>query len=620
MKSTILLLLGLLSVKGFSQTSSVKLNKSKPEVGEQVIVTYSGKLVKEGTKMECVLHYTPQSYIPSRGIPTSIINNQLVGTFTIPDSVTYFYIVIFNKKEYDNNEGKGYGFNIYKNGNPVKWTFLSEGNSIFFNKFFFNGDVDTERALKLVEKELVLNPDLENKAHPYYVKMLSRVANRRSEAVNLARLNYDKILKTGIDEQFTYIYTEILTNGNYRKGDSLLSLVAEKYPNGSTAFDKKMMLLNGYSIYNPDTAITIYNNIKRDFPKMTLKGERVITEGLLAAYAHKKDIVCFNEVLNTFIERDNSQQAKIIAATSCNNMASNLLNSNEIQRAKFFAEKSITFHKQYDSLSIYHGIASETYANILYKLRDKKGAILNQSKAVYLRNNIFPNVNQKLIEYLIDDKQFDEAFAKAGEFIINNLSNSTIDSLYKVAFFAKGGTEGEFIKVSANAKVNAEVEYISQLKKKIINEEAPEIQLSDLDGNKVKLSDYHGKTVIIDFWATWCRPCIASFPAMKEIINQLKDNSVKFLFIDTMEVENLENKNAKIKKILDNMKVSGFQVLLDEVTDLNYRTTTAYKVSSIPAKFVIDKSGRIRYQSTGFSSDENLIKELKTVVKLVSEN
>ena len=171
---TLFLLLSLLSIKVCSQTSSVVLNKSRPEVGQQITVTYSGKLVKEGTKMACTLYYTPLNYQPSKGIVTQIINNQLVGSFTIPDSVTYFQIVISNKKEYDNNEGKGYGFNIYQGDKPIKWTFLSEGYSIYWNKYNFNGEIDTERALKLVEKELILNPDLEKSAQNYYIKKIGR--------------------------------------------------------------------------------------------------------------------------------------------------------------------------------------------------------------------------------------------------------------------------------------------------------------------------------------------------------------------------------------------------------------------------------------------------------------
>lgn len=102
-------------------------------------------------------------------------------------------------------------------------------------------------------------------------------------------------------------------------------------------------------------------------------------------------------------------------------------------------------------------------------------------------------------------------------------------------------------------------------------------------------------------------------------MDELKDKSVKFLFIDTMESEELENKNEKVKKILDSKKVGDFHVLLDEIKDLNYKVTTAYNVPSIPAKFIIDNNGKIRYKSTGFSTDENLIKELKAVVKMISE-
>src|SRR5690554_8083345 len=67
-------------------------------------------------------------------------------------------------------------------------------------------------------------------------------------------------------------------------------------------------------------------------------------------------------------------------------------------------------------------------------------------------------------------------------------------------------------------------------------EPAPDFTLEDLEGNTVSLKDLEGKVVVLDFWATWCAPCIKSFPAMQMAVNKYKDDpEVEFLFINTWE-------------------------------------------------------------------------------------
>ena len=74
---------------------------------------------------------------------------------------------------------------------------------------------------------------------------------------------------------------------------------------------------------------------------------------------------------------------------------------------------------------------------------------------------------------------------------------------------------------------------------------AKDFSLTNLEGKTVKLSDYKGKIVVLDFWATWCGPCRESLPHMQELVNQYKGKDVEFFFVNTMEnyIYNLLKKN-----------------------------------------------------------------------------
>jgi len=137
---------------------------------------------------------------------------------------------------------------------------------------------------------------------------------------------------------------------------------------------------------------------------------------------------------------------------------------------------------------------------------------------------------------------------------------------------------------------------------------APDFALQDLSGKTVKLSDLRGKTVVIDFWATWCGPCIMSFPGMKKAIDQYKDREdVVFLFVDTFERVPEAQWKDHVQKFITNR---GFQYL-NPILDLGNKTAMAYGVNGIPAKFCIDKDGKIKHKSTGYlGSADAVYKEM----------
>lgn len=130
---------------------------------------------------------------------------------------------------------------------------------------------------------------------------------------------------------------------------------------------------------------------------------------------------------------------------------------------------------------------------------------------------------------------------------------------------------------------------INWLSGSMIGESAPDFTLKDLKGNKVTLSSFRGKSVFLNFWATWCPFCKKERKELDALYNAYKDKDLIIISVA------LDKSKKKVKNFMKNHP-SDFIVL----TDTKRVSGTMYGVNGFPTNFLIDREGVIKYKSFGY--------------------
>ena len=130
-------------------------------------------------------------------------------------------------------------------------------------------------------------------------------------------------------------------------------------------------------------------------------------------------------------------------------------------------------------------------------------------------------------------------------------------------------------------------EKISPINLQAVTLQTPALDLNDLSGKPHKITDYIGKTVIVSFWASWCRPCIEEMPSLVKLKQENQD---------TLEIlaVNIREDSETINQFTSKMKIN-FPILQDH----DSTTTDAWKVYVYPSNFVVNKNGNLKYAATG---------------------
>jgi thiol-disulfide isomerase/thioredoxin len=132
---------------------------------------------------------------------------------------------------------------------------------------------------------------------------------------------------------------------------------------------------------------------------------------------------------------------------------------------------------------------------------------------------------------------------------------------------------------------------------------ASDFKLQDLNGKTVRLSDFKGKPVLLDFWATWCPPCRASIPGIEKMQKTYSGRGLVVLGIslDEGDWESVKSFSAE----------AGITYTVLKGTE---DVATQFQVRTIPLLVIINKEGKIVKRYLGFGDDEELEKDIKSVL------
>ncbi len=130
----------------------------------------------------------------------------------------------------------------------------------------------------------------------------------------------------------------------------------------------------------------------------------------------------------------------------------------------------------------------------------------------------------------------------------------------------------------------------------VVGTQAEDFQLTDLDGTQQRLSQYRGKVVLVNFWATWCKPCTTEMPAMQTTYDKLRDKGFVVLAVNELEDD---------AKVREHIKQYGhtFPVLMDR----DNKVANQFGVFGLPVSVFIDDQGVVQeYIKGGLLTEQKI--------------
>ena len=595
----------------------------KPKQNEEIKIYFN----KENTKLadaeniDLTVYYFGKNLDKVELIPMNSDDKILTAKVTPSDSTLGLLFNFTDWEMVENNEEKGFFVQLYdKEGDLLPGADAGLANAYAtWGSWYARLERNQEKAVGLFNKEFEKNPEVKSDFFNDYFTTLKR------ERPEIA----DSIIKIGLAEieekgNFTKDDYETLASW-YRVYDPVKAMeyktvFQKKYPQNEFFQNEKLNEI--YSEKNIENKLRMLGEYEAVFPA---------NENLTSAYDITANYYRDNNEFDKALEflKDNNDKVslyrfyatglKVLDENGDAKIAGQIAELG-VERGRKELESPDPEKKPFFLSNKGWKFQTENYlaANLLIlgkaeqELGNKEEALKSFEESYQLSKGEDPDANEAYTGLLFEIEKYEKAAEVLEKAIEEGSATSGMKETLKKVYIAKNGSEENFDEYLSKFESTANKKLNEELQKKMINEPAPEFTLVDLNGEEVSLADYKGKTIVLDFWATWCGPCLQSFPAMKTAVENYDDKNVKFLFVNTWE--RVEDKKTNAQNFIKENNYP-FHVLMDEEN----RVITDYKVTGIPTKFIIDGGGNIRFRSVGYGGNpDQLIEEIDAMIELVN--
>ncbi len=606
----LLIIFFLISFKAsFSQERKIYLKNPAVTPGVENVFVYEppkGLLIPDNAVVRIVY----QLNIPK---PVPLIKKETNYEFSLalPDSLNFVMFTISDVKKNIVDDNNNKGFVVYLKNKTKEQLEIAKLNKLqlsFYENYALGLKITEDEIIPEIEGLYAQNPALKKKQDGYvfYLQLKYKKDNAAAKpevikyAQQLENKNAEKDLSAAAN-----LYAMM---GMKEKAAAIKNSALKKYPNGD--FARNSFWEKIYASQNPSEKFYL-DNLKAyqiKFNDTTSDTKNRFYSFLVQYFVSKEDLAGINKYENLLTD-------KINLAGAYNNAAWALSGENltspgtDLEFAEQISKKSVDIVKnrmknpigseQSLDFQLNYIYYVDTYALLLFKQKKYDSAYKHQNE-IYILDTLGMGADgrERLAAYMekVKGSEYTKAFiekqviAGQGSVVMVN----QLEAIYKKLNLP----ESEFEKIKQTASTLAIKKLQEEITTKYGDTKAIDFTLTNLEGKNVKLSDYRGKIVVLDFWATWCGPCRASFPNMQKLVTEYKNKNVEFFFIDTWQEGTPPSINKEVAKFITDSKYT-FNVLFDYKRDI----VTKYKIDAIPTKIVIDKNGDFLSIS---SSEDNL--------------